>query len=68
MRNYGNHIDTLENLFCNLPDSLPLNPIFSSLNFELDLEQVQDEGWGVEFNHHMEVAWQSWHGLIQIAE
>lgn len=68
MRDFQKEIEDLKTLFFRLPSTLPVDPTDSSLNFELDSDLVAEEGWGVEFNHRMEVAWRSWKGPIQILE
>lgn len=68
MQTFHHDLHLLNLLFLSLPASLPNDPADSNLNFELDPEIIEDEGWGVEFNHRMEVAWQTWKGPIVIQE
>ncbi|KAG8769197.1 hypothetical protein FRC12_005101 [Ceratobasidium sp. 428] len=68
MRDFTREISSLAILFTPLPDSLPLNPPSSHLEFGLDQDFVQDEGWGAAFNQRMEVTWRSWQGPICIQE
>lgn len=68
MRDLGDTISLLESLFLHLPQSLPHDPPESHLQFTLDEEFIQSEGWGAEFNRRMEIAWRSWAGPITIPE
>lgn len=68
MRDFEHNISILETLFNHLPESLPLNPPCSDLEFGLDEAFIESEGWGAEFNHQMEIVWRSWAGPVQIPE
>jgi hypothetical protein len=68
MRDFMHQISLLEALFRNLPESLPLDPLTSHLNFGLDPDFLDSEGWGPAFNRQMEIAWRSWEGPIHIPE
>ncbi|KAG9118568.1 hypothetical protein FRC07_006863 [Ceratobasidium sp. 392] len=68
METLYNDLDILAKLFSGLPGTLPDHPSNSKLCFELDADVVEEEGWGVEFNRRMEIAWESWKGPIRIQE
>lgn len=68
MRDFTKDLENLKTLFSCLPSDLPVDPVNSCLNFELDPDLIAEEGWGVEFNHRMEVAWRTWKGPIQVLE
>ncbi|KAG8702383.1 hypothetical protein FRC09_004765 [Ceratobasidium sp. 395] len=67
-KDLAHRIKHLEALFSNLPECLPYDPIESRLNFSLDADFIESEGWGAEFNRRMEVVWHSWSGPIEISE
>ncbi|KAG8796133.1 hypothetical protein FRC12_004330 [Ceratobasidium sp. 428] len=67
-KDLAHRIKHLEALFSNLPECLPYDPIESRLNFSLDADFIESEGWGAEFNRRMEVVWRSWSGPIEISE
>lgn len=51
-------INHLANLLSHLPEGLPLNPSESSYHFDLDVDDILEEGYGYALNRRLEIAFE----------